>query len=96
MNPNDNEKVVIHNYRYEGSGFRINVRPGELPSETVARLLKEQPNVDRPATPLLKSQVCLVHAIEDIDCAVTWEQARPCVVQALREIARANGLRFKR
>jgi hypothetical protein len=77
-------------YRYTGSGFRINVKPGEIVSDTVQRLKAEQHGVDRPTGQLLIAQVRLVHAIEDVKVAVDFEQAKRAIVDALEEIARAS------
>ena len=77
-------------YRYQGSGFKIDVKPGEIVSDTVARLRKEQHNVDKPPGQLLVAQVRIVHAIEDVRAAVDFEQAQQALVSALEEIARAS------
>lgn len=77
-------------YRYTGSGFRINVKPGEIVSDTVKRLREEQANVDKPPGQLMVAQVRIVHAIEDVRVAVDFEQARDALVTALEEIARAS------
>jgi hypothetical protein len=77
-------------YRYTGSGFRINVKPGEIVSDTLARLKTEQHGVDRPTGQLLVAQVRMVHAIEDVRVAIDFEQARDALVRALEEIARAS------
>lgn len=71
-------------YRYKGSGFVIDVREGEQPQQTIARLEREQPNVDKPVRSLLASQVRLVHAIE----VLAEGEDNTFLVQALREFAR--------
>lgn len=72
-------------YRYRGSPFRFEVKPGEGPADTVKRLTLEH-GVDRPPSQLLRSQVKLVHAIEDIQAAEDWEHAKRHLVEALEAI----------
>jgi hypothetical protein len=75
-------------YRYRGSGFVIDLKPHEIPSETIARLRDEQRSTDKPMPALMASQVRLVHAIEDVANAVDFEQCQRALVVALREFAR--------
>lgn len=75
-------------YKYKGSGFVIDVKAGEIPSDTIKRLQDEQRNTDKPMGALMTSQVRLVHAIEDVAGAIDFEQCQRALVQALREFAR--------
>lgn len=80
-------------YRYHGSGFVVNAKAGETLGDTMKRVVAEQPNVDRPSGSLLRSQVTMVHAIEDLRVAVDFEQAKQPLIDALSELAKqAYGL----
>lgn len=75
-------------FRYSGTGFYINVKPGEIVGDTIKRLLAEQPNAARPGTSQLRAQVKFVHAIEDMRVVQDIEAMREILVSVMTDLAR--------
>lgn len=75
-------------YRYAGTGFTINVLPGETTAQAQARILREQQQADRPSLQLLKSQIELVRCIEALELDPNADHS--ALVGVLREIVKVT------